>query len=140
MSQKHVEPGDTVRFLCETRLEDGTIVQKSAGPIEKRIGTGELIAGLDSGIIGMKQGEEKTLSVPPKDGYGDFDNNFIRIIPVEYFGKSNIEPEVGARIRTINGDCTVVSVSGREVEVDYNHPLAGKNLVFKVRVEEILKY
>jgi peptidylprolyl isomerase len=81
----------------------------------------------------MTPGEEKTFSVKPEEGYGNVDDNFIRTIPIEYFKNNNIEPQVGTRIRTIKGDCTVTSVSGKEVEADYNHPLAGKSLVFKIR-------
>ena len=139
MTERRVEAGDTVKFLCETRVDDGTLIQKSDKPIEKRIGTGELIKCLDNTLIGMTPGEEKTFSVKPEEGYGNVDDNFIRTIPIEYFKNNNIEPQVGTRIRTINGDCTIKSMSGKEVEVDYNHPLAGKNLVFKIKVEELIK-
>ncbi len=61
------------------------------------------------------------------------------MIPIEYFKNNKIEPRVGIRIRTINGDCTIKSISAKEVEVDYNHPLAGKNLIFRIRLEEITK-
>ena len=98
-----------------------------------------MIRCLDNAIMGMTLGEEKTFRVKPEEGYGNFDDNFIRTIPTEYFKNNNIEPQVGTRIRTINGDCTIKSVSGKEVEVDYNHPLAGKNLVFKIKVQELIK-
>jgi FKBP-type peptidyl-prolyl cis-trans isomerase 2 len=139
MTERKVEAGDTVKFFCEPRIADGTHVQKSDKPIEKRIGAGELIRCLDNTIMGMTLGEEKTFRVKPEEGYGNFDDNFIRTIPIEYFKNNNIEPQVGTRIRTINGDCTIKSVSGKEVEVDYNHPLAGKNLVFKIKVQELIK-
>lgn len=138
MTEGKVKAGDTVNFLCETRLDDGTLVQKSDKPISRRIGTGELIKCLDSALIGMTPGEVKTFSVKPEEAYGNIDDNFIRTIPIEYFKHNNIEPQAGVRIRTINGDCTIKSVSGKEVEVDYNHPLAGKNLAFRIKVEEII--
>lgn len=139
MTQGKVKAGDTVNFFCETRLDDGTLVQESDKAISRRIGTGELIRCLDSAVIGMTPGESKTFSVKPEESYDNIDDNFIRRIPIEYFKHNHIEPQVGIRIRTINGDCTIKSVSGKEVEVDYNHPLAGKNLVFRIKVEEITK-
>lgn len=139
MGEEKVKAGDTVKFFCETMLDDGTPVQKSDKPISKRIGAGELIRCLDSAIMGMTLGEEKTFSVKPEEAYGNIDDNFIRTLPIEYFKNNKIEPHVGIRIRTINGDCTIKSISGKEVEVDYNHPLAGKNLVFNIKVEEIIK-
>jgi FKBP-type peptidyl-prolyl cis-trans isomerase 2 len=139
MTERKVEAGDTIKFFCETRIDDGTLVQKSDKPIEKNIGAGELIRCLDNAIMGMTLGEEKTFRVKPEEGYGNVDDNFIRTIPIEYFKNNKIEPQIGTRIRTINGDCTIKSISGKEVEVDYNHPLAGKNLVFKIKVEEIDK-
>jgi FKBP-type peptidyl-prolyl cis-trans isomerase SlyD len=139
MGEEKVKAGDTVKFFCETMLDDGKPVQKSDKPISKRIGAGELIRSLDSAIMGMTLGEEKTFSVKPEEAYGNIDNNFIRTIPIEYFKNNKIEPQVGIRIRTINGDCTIKSISGKEVEVDYNHPLAGRNLVFRIKVEEIIK-
>lgn len=139
MTELKVESGDTVTFFCETMLDDGTTVQKSDKPISKKIGTGDLIRCLDNAMMGMTQGEVKTFTATPEEAFGNFDDNFIRTIPIEYFRNNRIEPRVGTRIRTINGDCTVTYVSAKEVEVDYNHPLAGKNLVFRIRVEEITK-
>ena len=139
MSEGKVEAGDTVRFVCETMLDDGTPVQKLDKPISKRIGTGDLIRCLDNAMMGMTPGEVKTFRATPEEAFGNFDDNFIRTIPIEYFKSNRIEPQVGIRIRTINGDCTVKSIYAKEVEVDYNHPLAGKNLVFRIRVEEITK-
>jgi FKBP-type peptidyl-prolyl cis-trans isomerase 2 len=53
--------------------------------------------------------------------------------------KSDIKPQIGMRIRTINGDCQIIGFSGKEVEVNYNHPLAGKTLIFDIKIEEIIK-
>ncbi len=139
MTEGRVEAGDIVQFFCEMMLDDGTPVQKLDKPISKRIGTGDLIRCLDNAMIGMTPGQVKTFRVTPEEAFGNLDDNFIRTIPIEYFRNNKIEPRMGIRIRTVNGDCTVKSISAKEVGVDYNHPLAGKNLVFRIRVEEITK-
>ena len=60
--------------------------------------------------------------------------------PFDDFKKNKLEPKEGMRIRTANGVCQVTKViEDKEVEVDYNHPLAGKNVVFDIKIEEIVK-
>jgi FKBP-type peptidyl-prolyl cis-trans isomerase 2 len=140
MSSKKVEAGDTVRFSSLVKLQDGSVVRGSSVPITLEMETGKkMIKGLYNAILGMEQGEEKTFSVSPAEAYGLEDSNFVRNIPMELLEKSNIKPEIGMRIRTINGDCRIVGFSEKEVEVDYNHPLAGKTLTFEVKIEEIIK-
>ncbi|MBI2485806.1 MAG: FKBP-type peptidyl-prolyl cis-trans isomerase [Deltaproteobacteria bacterium] len=138
-SKKLVEVGDTVRFSSLVKLQDGSVVQKSSVPITIEIGTGIIIKGLYNAILGIAEGEEKKFTVSPEEAYGLEDKNFFRSIPIELLEKSDIKPRVGMRIRTINGDCQVIGFSGKEVEVDYNHPLAGKTLIFDIKIEEIIK-
>jgi FKBP-type peptidyl-prolyl cis-trans isomerase 2 len=138
MSDK-VESGDTVRFNFVGRFEDGSIFDTSDEPISMEIGTGKLIKGLDKEILGMTQGEEKEVTVSPEEGYGLEDPSFVRTIPLEAFKTNNIEPQIGMMLRTPHGDCHITSVSDKDVEVDYNHPLAGKTLIFDIKIEEIIK-
>ncbi|MGE5445742.1 MAG: FKBP-type peptidyl-prolyl cis-trans isomerase [Ignavibacteriales bacterium] len=139
MSNRVVGSGDTVKFSFVGRLEDGSIFDTSDKPISIEIGTGKLIRGLDKEILGMAQGEEKEITVPPEEGYGLEDPSFVRTIPLEAFKKNNIEPQIGMMLRTPHGDCHITGVSDKDVEVDYNHPLAGKTLIFDIKVEEIVK-
>lgn len=138
MSNK-VELGDTVRFSFVGRLEDGSIFDTSDKPISIEVGAGKLIRGLDKEILGMTQGEEKEITVSPEDGYGLEDPSFIRTIPLEAFKRNNIEPQIGMMLRTPQGNCYVTGVADKEVEVNYNHPLAGKTLIFDIKIEEIIK-
>ena len=139
MSSKKIEAGDTVRFSSLVKLQDGSIVRRSSVPITLEVETGKMIKGLYNAILEMAQGEEKRFTVSPEEAYGLEDSNFLRTIPIELLEKSNIKPGIGMRIRTINGDCRIIGFSGKEVEVDYNHPLAGKTLTFDVKIEEIIK-
>ena|ERR1700752_940332 len=138
MSDK-VESGDTVRFSFVGRFEDGSIFDTSDEPISIEIGTGKLISGLDKEILGMTQGEEKEVTVSPEEGYGLEDPSFVQTIPLDAFKKNNIDPQIGMMLRTPHGDCHITGVSDKDVEVDYNHPLAGRTLVFDIKIEEIIK-
>jgi FKBP-type peptidyl-prolyl cis-trans isomerase 2 len=138
MSEK-VEAGDTVRFSFVGKFEDGSIFDTSDEPISVEIGTGKLIKGLDKEIMGMSEGEEKRIRVSPEEGYGLENPNLVGVIPSEVFRKNNIEPEVGMILKTPQGNCHITAVSVDEVEVNFNHPLAGKTLIFDIKIEGIVK-
>ncbi len=131
--------GDTVKFSFVGRLKDGLIFDTSDEPMSMEIGTGKLIKGLDKEIVGMAQGEEKEVTVSPEEGYGLEDSSFVMTIPLEAFKKNNIDPRIGMMFRTPHGDCHVTGVSDKKVVVDYNHPLAGKILIFDIKIVEIIK-
>jgi FKBP-type peptidyl-prolyl cis-trans isomerase 2 len=139
MVGKIVEKGDIVRFSYVGRLEDGSIFDTSDDPISVEIGTGKLIVGLDKEIMGMTEGEEKEIKVSPEEGYGLENPGLIAMIPHEAFKKNNIEPQVGMMLKTPQGHCHITAVSDEDVEVNFNHPLAGKTLIFDVKVKEIIK-
>ena len=138
MSDK-VGSGDTVKFSFVGRLEGGSIFDTSDEPISIEIGAEKLIRGLDKEILGMVRGEKKEITVSPEEGYGLEDPSFVGTIPLEAFKKNNIEPQIGIMLRTPHGNCHVTGVSDKGVEVDYNHPLAGKTLIFDIKIEEIIK-
>ena len=139
MGDKVIEVGDRVVFRSTVTLEDGTVIHTSDKPVSVEIGKSRIIRGLYKELLGMREGEEKQFRVPPEEAYGPEDANLFKSIPLEIFEKNKIEPKIGMRIRTINGDCEVTGVFGQVVEVNYNHPLAGKTLIFNVRIEEITK-
>ncbi len=139
MTDKVVEAGDTVKFSFVGKFEDGSVFDTSDKPIAVEIGTGKLIKGLDKEIMGMKEGQEKKVLVSPDEGYGEENPKLVGVIPSEVFRKNNIEPEVGMVLKTPQGNCHVTAVSGDDIEVNFNHPLAGRNLIFDIKIEEIIK-
>jgi len=70
---KKVEIGDKVKVDYIGRLENGEIFDQSAEgkPLEFTVGDGELIDGFEQGVIGMKEGEKKTVTIPPEKAYGE---------------------------------------------------------------------
>ncbi|MFB6297466.1 MAG: peptidylprolyl isomerase [Salinirussus sp.] len=156
-----VERGDRVRLEYVGRFEDGSVFATSdpdlarerglvsppdaadgpspdpdVGPLSFVVGRGEVIEGLDEAVVGMAPGEETTVTVPPERGYGPYDPDRVREYDRDAFesmvGQS---PEVGLHVEAENGlHGDVTAVSDGTVQVDFNHELAGKRLVFEVEV------
>jgi FKBP-type peptidyl-prolyl cis-trans isomerase 2 len=151
-----IEPGDTVRLAYIGRFDDGSVFATSdpalaeehglladgtegasdPSPISFTVGAGEVIAGLDESVVGMTAGEEATVTVPPEDGYGEYDPERVREYDIEAFEQMvGKPPEIGLHVEAKNdlhGDVT--AISDGTVEVDFNHELAGKTLVFDIEV------
>ena len=103
-------------------------------PIPVVIGEGLVIKGLDEELEKMKVGEKRIVEVPPEKGFGNRSENLIKLIPRSAFKESNIEPAIG-KIVTVNGlRGRIISVDGGRIKVDFNHPLAGKTLVYEVEI------
>ena len=139
MNNKQIEKGDTVKFSYVGKIKDGSVFDTSDAPIMSEVGTGKLIDGLDKGMLAMSQGDEKRIEVSPEQGYGNEDPGLDSTIPRKAFQENNLEPELGMRLKTPKGKCYVTRVSEEDVEVNFNHPLAGKTLIFDVKIEEIAK-
>ncbi len=148
-----VKAGDTVFVDYVGKLEDGTVFDTSieevaieAGMyVEGRnytaltfeAGAGQMIKGFDEGVIGMKVGEEKTLTIPPEEAYGEYDEANIQAIPLEELGLP--EPPVeGQMLMTMYGTrVTVLEVNETHATIDFNHELAGKTLIFDITLVSI---
>ena len=148
-----VQAGDMIKVNYVGMLENGTVFDTSlkeaaieAGlynenrtysPLEFQVGSGQIITGFDKGVIGMKVGEEKTLTLSPEEAYGEYDETKIQAIPLEQLG-FNETPVVGQKLYTYYGTAvTVVGVNDTSVVIDFNNELAGKTLIFNVTVVSI---
>lgn len=109
------------------------------GPMPVIIGSKFLIKGLEDALKDMKVGEEKHLIVQPEDAFGQRSEKMIKLIPESEFSKQNMVPYQGMPVRIKNLQGRVLSVSGGRVKVDFNHPLAGKELEYDLEVKEEIK-
>jgi FKBP-type peptidyl-prolyl cis-trans isomerase 2 len=135
--------GDKLRIHYTGRLDDGTVFDQSEGrdPLEFTAGSGEIIPGLDRGVIGMAIGESREVTVPPEEGYGDRDEGRVQSVPREAI-PDHIPTDPGTQlsVQTQEGQTVPVVVSNAtesHVELDANHPLAGRTLKFDVTLVEI---
>jgi len=136
------ETGDTVEVSYILTLEDGTVYYTSEGNelLEATLGEGELIQGFEEALIGMREGDIKTVTVLPSEAYGQ-----VRLDLIEEVDKSRLPvgfvPEVGKTLQTtLNGSAVLVvitQVGETTVTVDANHPLAGKTLTFEIELVSI---
>jgi FKBP-type peptidyl-prolyl cis-trans isomerase 2 len=138
-----VKEGDTIRIHFTGRLEDGTVFDTSDGgaSLEIKVGGGEFLPGLEKGVIGMNVGEKKTIPIPADEGYGKHLEE--RVFDYDRSKLGGLEPEVGRQLQMYRADgqpvlVTIVGMTETTVRMDCNHPLAGKNLVFDITLEEIV--
>ena len=140
-----VEIGDVVKVHYTGRLENGHIFDSSEGrePLEFTIGGGMVIEGFENGLLGMKQGELKTVSIPPELGYG-FRNEEYSITVTRNNLPPDIEPEVGLGLTLFSPDWQPINVTITEfddinITLDANPPLAGKTLIFDLELVGFIK-
>ncbi len=135
--------GDTVRVHYTGRLQDDTVFDTSEerGPLEFTIGGGDLIPGFESAVVGMNAGEEKTVTIPADEAYGERREDLLIDVERERMS-GEFEPEEGQRLQLQQQDgqpfaATVTEVTDEKVKLDANHPLAGQDLVFEIKLVEI---
>lgn len=135
--------GDTVQVHYTGRLEDGTVFDSSKGksPIEFVLGTGHVIPGFEKAVEGLSEGERISATIPSEDAYGLRSEELVMNVPVENF-PDGTAPEVGQRfeMRTPDGQkvpVTVTDTGDETVEIDANHPLAGRKLEFDLELVKI---
>ncbi len=136
--------GDTVKVHYTGTLEDGSVFDTSVErePLQFTIGEGQLIPGFEQGVIGMKLGESKTITIPADQAYGPYNVGLVGVVERDHL-PAGMEPEVGQQLQTTqaNGQIavvTVINVSESTVTVDANHRLAGKDLTFEIQLVEII--
>ncbi|MBS3158643.1 peptidylprolyl isomerase [Candidatus Woesearchaeota archaeon] len=144
---KIVEAGNTVKVDYTGKLDDGTVFDSSEGkqPLQFQTGAKQVIPGFDNGIIGMKLNDQKNIKISAKDAYGEMHPEMVIEVPKQPFVNSqSTEPKEGMilTLKAKDGNmmnAIVKAVKGDKMVLDFNHPLAGKNLNFHVKVVEILK-
>ena len=90
--------------------------------------------GVEEKLKEMKPGEEKEFEVPSAKAFGPRNPKMIKIMSINSFYRQNMNPVPGAFVNIDGRDCKIKSVSGGRVMVDFNHPLAGKDLLYKARI------
>lgn len=135
--------GDTVKVHYTGKLQDGTVFDSSdeRAPIEFTIGEGQVISGFEQAVVGMEPGETKTATVPAEEAYGPHRDEMLLEVDREQFPE-DVQPETGQQLQISQPDgrtffVTVSDISESSVVLDANHPLAGKDLTFEIRLVEV---
>ncbi len=137
------QAGDTVKVDYTGRFEDGTVFDSSANrePLEFTIGEGQVIPGFEQGVEGMSPGEEKTITISSDEAYGPHHDELVMTVDKGEF-PPDMELGVGDVLQLRQPDGGVVlarvtDVSDGSVTIDANHPLAGRDLIFDVKLDQI---
>jgi FKBP-type peptidyl-prolyl cis-trans isomerase SlyD len=128
-----------VSFHYTLTDEAGTRIDSSreAEPLAILQGHGSLIAGVEKALEGRGEGERFEVSVPPEEGYGLREEGRTQRVPKKYFQDGDrLKPGMVTLLRSQQGmhQVTVVKVGATVVDIDANHPLAGKTLTFDIEI------
>lgn len=137
-----VERGRIVRLHYTLRDETGATIESSRpdAPLDYLHGSGQLILGLERQIEGAAPGHAATITVAPKDGYGEHDpRGVIRADRSTFPDGMDLAPGVEVQAETPDGPLSfvVVALEGDEAVLDANHPMAGKTLTFDVEILDV---
>ena len=121
-------------------LSDGSVFDSSRDrntPFAFTTGTGQVVPGFNNAVVGMKVGETKTANLTAEDAYGQVNDNAFQVVPKtafeEGFEFAKGKPVSGAQ----NGQqfqATIEGTTDNHVVLNFNHPLAGKDLTFEIEV------
>ena len=139
-----LKQGDKVKVEYKGTLDDGTVFDSSeiqGKPLEIEIGSGQIIPGFENALMDMDKDDEKDVTLKPEEAYGQPNEQLVQEIPKQGL-KSDQEPQKGMSIMAQTPDGKkvpgkITDVTDSAIKVDFNHPLAGQTLHFKIKLAEV---
>lgn len=135
-----VQKNSTVSVHYTGRLADGKVFDSSEGrePLTFTVGAGQLIKGFETGVMGMKLNETKTLNITAAEAYGPVRDELIQVVERSLLPE-DLDPKVGQKLASQGSEgrqmvVSVVAVDDKTITIDGNHELAGKYLIFDIEV------
>ena len=143
MTEKKVKDGSKVKFHYTGKLDSGEVFDssKERDPLEFECGAGMIIPGLEKEMKGMEKGDKKTIKVKAKDAYGEHNDALQKEVP-----KGPVPPDLKLEegsvlyLKTPEGHpvpVKILKVKKETLVLDFNHPLAGKDLTFEVEIVDV---
>ena len=111
---------------------------KEYKPIPIIVGGNHLLPAIEEAIVGLEEGDSKTIEIDSENAFGPRNRQLIQLIPMKEFKKQGMTPVPGMIITSEGNNGKILTVNGGRVKVDFNHELAGKDLTFDVDVVEII--
>lgn len=108
------------------------------GPLGICIGEGALIKGLENQLVGKEIGMEYEITLEAEDAFGKKSTKMLKIIPTNTFRKEKINPMPGMQVNIDGMLGTIKTVTGGRTIVDFNHPLSGKSIIYRIKVNKII--
>lgn len=104
------------------------------GPVVIVVGENHVLQGLDDELAGKETGQEYEVNIPAEKAFGKKDASMLKLIPMKAFRNQQVRPVPGLQVNFDGVPGTVKTVTGGRVIVDFNHPLSGKEVVYKVKI------
>jgi len=135
------DSGEVFDTTIEERAKEAGIFREDQiyEPMLVVVGQHWLLDAVEEALVGMSEGETKVIEIPPERAFGPRDPNKVRLIPLRRLRRYGIEPEVGKTIEYEGQIGTILWVGSGRVQVDFNHHLAGKTLVYELTVRKIVE-
>ena len=136
MSGSSVETGEVFDTSSEEIATENGIHEegRAYGPRLVIVGDGYVLRGLDEKLPGTPWEESVEINIAPEDAFGERNSADIEMVPFRLLRSKGVNPYVGAELEIDGRPAIVRSIGGGRVQLDYNHPLAGRNIVYKVKV------
>lgn len=136
------EKDKVVEFHYRLTDDAGTVIDSSheSEPLAVLFGRGMIIPGLENAMNGREAGDRFNVVVPPADAYGERRDGLTQRVPKKYFrNPDQLEPGMSTVLKTEDGhrQVTIVKVGSSVIDVDLNHPLAGKTLHFDIEITDV---
>lgn len=136
-----IENGNLVKIHYVEKIGDQVInSSRKKKPIEFKVGHGDVIKGLDEAVVGLNNGEKKTVIIPPEKAYGKRQEGLTHKMPRNKFRASLIEKGNIIRYKTEKGTvrfATIAEIKDDEIIFDLNHPLAGQKITIDLEILEV---
>ena len=141
-NEQIVKEGMLVSFDYTLTGTDGKVLETSKGqqPLKYVHGRRMMIPGLEKELAGMKVGGEKHVTVKPEDAYGPINKNAFQEVPKEKLPPDSLKVGTILALKSPNGQVRptrVAEIREKTVVMDMNHPMAGKTLIFDVKIIDI---
>ncbi|MBW2977405.1 FKBP-type peptidyl-prolyl cis-trans isomerase [Candidatus Woesearchaeota archaeon] len=149
-----IKKGDFIEIEYTGKVKEGLIVfdttdekiakenelytaQGTYGPVVVCLGQEQLLKGLEEELEGKETGKEYTIELPPEKAFGKKNAKLIRMIPYSTFKKQGIEPQPGLQVN-VDGAIGIVKTAGGRCLVDFNNPLAGRDIIYQIKINKII--
>lgn len=135
-----IQPGSRVRLHLAIKLANGMVAETTFDddPLEVIIGDGALVYGLEVALYGMRPGQKQSITLTPEQAYGTHDPVAVGWLPRDQF-PADMQLEPGALVGFVGAEgeevaALVIAVDAERVQIDFNHPLAGKPIIFESEI------
>ena len=130
-----MQTGEFILLAYTGKIKETGQVFDTAEAAPVIVGGGYLIPSVDEALSGLLLKQKKTIELTPEQAFGQRDPKLMRIVPEAEFRRHDTKPVPGMPIEADNMRGRIVSVTSGRVTIDFNHPLAGKALVFDLEVK-----